>query len=323
MLMRRLAVGMAFLALVGAGCDWRSIPFVGQLGPAASSTVAFGTSSAEAANAVQFLPGDTFEIRQTVFGFGAFLPDLFGDKDGVRLVTLTRFAPMNVANLSWSVTTEQETDASRKAREAYARELEEHPRGIGAAGPTPPVPQMEHVTTSGVINDISLKTPHTAFLPALWTAGTRSLMNEKSGIWLSDDAFQELVRTRHTILNLGVFDSEANQAARNVTELKSTLDRLRKQASEDGKYKDLTLLDAEADFIDWPLQVNDRTVTVSAIRAKNWFGEIIVLNNRQNPMILKVTMNPVAASAADALGGNVAFLEKLYGYEISNVVLKR
>jgi len=34
-------------------------------------------------------------------------------------------------------------------------------------------------------------------------------------------------------------------------------------------------------------------------------------------------MNPLASSASDALGGNVAFLDKLYGYEVSNIQLKR
>lgn len=310
-------------SLIGAGCDWSSLPVVSRFAPASTSTVDFGATSLEAANAIQFLPGDTFEVRQTVFGFGAFLPDLLGSKDGVRMVTVTRFAPMNFANFSWNVTSEKETDASKKAREAYERDLKENPRGIGEGVTAPPVPQMERVTVSGTVMNVSLKTPHSAYLPAYWSEGTNDLMNEKSGIWLSEDAFRELVRTRFTILNLGVFDAEANQAAKNVSELKTALDKLRKQANEDGKFKDLTLLEAEPDFIDYPIKVNGRTVTVSAIKAKNWFGEVIVLNNIQNPMILKVTMNPLSATASDALGGNIALIDKLYGYEISNIELKR
>lgn len=310
-------------SLIGAGCDWSSLPVVSRFAPASTSTVDFGATSLEAANAIQFLPGDTFEVRQTVFGFGAFLPDLLGSKDGVRMVTVTRFAPMNFANFSWNVTSEKETDASKKAREAYERDLKENPRGIGEGVTAPPVPQMERVTVSGTVMNVSLKTPHSAYLPAYWSEGTNDLMNEKSGIWLSEDAFRELVRTRFTILNLGVFDAEANQAAKNVSELKTALDKLRKQANEDGKFKDLTLLEAEPDFIDYPIKVNGRTVTVSAIKAKNWFGEVIVLNNIQNPMILKVTMYPLSATASDALGGNIALIDKLYGYEISNIELKR
>lgn len=319
----RIFVGLALMALFGAGCDWRSLPLVERFAPVSTSTVSLGGTPIEAAKAIQFLPGDTFEVRQTVFGFGAFLPDLLGSKDGVRMVTVTRFAPSNFANFSWNVTTEKETTASINARKAYERDLDANPRGIGDKASIPPVPIMERVTASGTVMDVSLKTPHSAYLPAYWSSGLNDLMNEKSGIWLSEDAFMELVRTRHTILNLGVFDSEANQAARNVADLKSALDRLRKQANEDGKFKDLTLLEAEPDFIEYPLEVNGRTVTVSAIKAKNWFGEVIVLNSAQNPMILKVTMNPLASSASDALGGNVALLDKLYGYDISNIQLKR
>jgi len=319
----RLLTGMVLIALLGAGCDWRSLPLAERFAPASTSTISFGDTPIDAAKAVQFLPGDTFEVRQTVFGFGAFLPDLLGTKDGVRMVTVTRFAPANFANFSWTVTSEKETEASMKARQAYEKDLLENPRGIGEQIATAPVPQMQSVTASGTVTDVSLKTPHSAYLPAYWSSGSNNLMNEKSGIWLSEDAFLELVRTRYTILNLGIFDSEANQAARNITDLKAALDRLRKQANVDGKFKDLTLLEAEPDFIEFPLQVNGRTVTVSAIKAKNWFGEIIVLNSAQNPMILKVTMNPLASGASDAIGGNIALLDKLYGYEISNVQLKR
>lgn len=319
----RLLAGLAFIALLGAGCDWGTLPFVGRFAPVSTSTLDFGATPLDAAKAIQFLPGDTLEVRQTVFGFGAFLPDLLGTKDGVRMVTITRFAPANFANLSWNVTSEKETAASVKARQAYEKDLELNPRGIGEKIASAPVPVMEQVTATGTVMDISLKTPHSAYLPAYWSPGLNNLQGEKSGIWLSEDAFQELVRTRHTILNLGLFDSEANQAARNVTDLKAALDRLRKQADEDGKFKDLTLLEAEEDFIEYPLQVNGRTVTVSAIKAKNWFGEIIVLNSAQNPMILKVTVNPLASGASDALGGNVALLDKLYGYEISNVQIRR
>ncbi|MCE9586013.1 hypothetical protein K8R04_01695 [Candidatus Uhrbacteria bacterium] len=320
----RLIAGFALIALLGAGCDWSSLPLVGRFAsPVSTSTISFGSTPIDAAKAIQFLPGDTFEVRQTVFGFGAFLPDLLGSKDGVRMVTVTRFAPSNFANVSWTVTSEKETDASIKARQAYEKDVEQNPRAIGEKVAVPPVPQMERVTASGTVMDASLKTPHSAYLPAYWSPGVNNLMNEKSAIWLSEDAFMELVRTRHTILNLGIFDSEANQAARNITDLKGALDRLRKQANEDGKFKDLTLLEAEPDFIEYPLEVNGRTVTVSAIKAKNWFGEVIVLNSAQNPMILKVTMNPLASSASDALGGNIALLDKLYGYEISNIQLRR
>ncbi len=320
----RVIAGFGLLALLGAGCQLPSLPFVEHFtGTANTSTVSLGGTPVEAAKAIQFLPGDTFEVRQTVFGFGAFLPDLLGSKDGVRMVTITRFAPQYFANYDWTVTSEKETSASIKARQAYDKDLIDNPKGIGENGAVPPVPKLEKVTASGTVMNASLRTSHSAYLPAYWSAGVNDLMGEKSGIWLSDDAFQELVRTRHTILNLGVFDSEANQAAKNVSELKSALEKLRKQANEDGKFSDLTLLESEADFIEYPLQVNGQMVTVSAIRAKNWFGEVIVLNSVQNPMILKVTMNPLSSSASDALGGNVAFLDKLYGYEVSNIQIKR
>ena len=77
----------------------------------------------------------------------------------------------------------------------------------------------------------------------------------------------------------------------------------------------LTELAAEAEFIEWPLEVNGRPTVVSAIRARNWFGEIVVLNNRQNPLILKLSL------ASEEGGDDTAILDELFGYEIKTVYL--
>lgn len=318
--LRNIALGALALALLGAGCD-----FTGWLrGFSATSTSGFISATStpvEAARAIQFIAGDTFEVRQTVLGFGAFLPDLLNSLDGVRTVTIKRFAPMHGAELSWELSTTRETEASKKLRARYDEDLRRNPVGVGQVTPPPPTTVTERVTTGGSVLGINLRTSHSAFLPTYWPEGKHDMLGEKTAIWLSDDAFQELVRTRRTILNLGVFDDSLNDAARNVTELKDAIAKLRKQASDEAAFKDLTELEAEGEFIEWPLDVNGERRMVSAIRAKNWFGEVIILNNEQNPMILKVTLNPFTAGA-EAMGGG-AGMDKLLGYEIKNIQLKR
>jgi hypothetical protein len=317
-----LIVPLFLLALGGWGCGSIAIPSLPNLQLPGSGSAHATSTPEDLAKNIQFLAGDTFEIRQTVLGFGAFLPDLLKSDDGVRLVTIKRFAPEHVAELAWQVTTSKESDASIKARNDYENNLKNHPVAIGADAPAPPSPEMVKETTSGTLLGINLRTPHSAYLPLYWPEGKYDIVGEKSAIWLSDDAFLELVNTRHTILNLGVFDDALNEAAKNVSGLKDAYGALRKQAEVDGKSKDLTELQADAEFIQWPISVNGETQNVSAIRAQDWFGEVIVLNNRQNPMILKVSLNPTTALAA-TLGGNSSLVQNLFGYEVKNIVLNR
>lgn len=318
-----LIVPLVLLAVAGWGCASFAWPWQNASSTLTGPSIASATSTpVEVANAIQFIPGDTFEVRQTVLGFGAFLPDLLKTDEGVRTVTLKRFAPTNFAALDWTLTATRETDASKRRRLAYEADLKANPRGIGDVIPPPPNVVNERVTTSGTVLGINLRTTHSAYLPVYWTEDKEDLLGERSAIWLSDDAFQELVRTRRTILNLGLFDESLNQAAKNVAGLKDAYATLREQADADGKFKDLTELNADDEFIEWRLSVNGEERTVSAIRAHNWFGEVIVLNNRQNPMILKVTLNPQAALAA-ALGSDASLVENLFGYEVKNIKLNR
>lgn len=310
--LRFLPVLALLLALGGAGCGSISVPKNG-------ATPAEKTAAVAAAEAVQFIPGDTFEIRQTVLGFGAFIPELLKSEDGVRKVTIRRFAPMHVAELDWVLETRQETESSKRLRAAYEDELRRNPNTSRPA----PTMATERMTVSGQLLGINLRTPHTTFLPTYWPEGRHDMLGEKTGIWLSDDAFMELSRTDRTILNLGVFDDALNQAVKNVAELKDALATLRREASQEEAFKDLTELTAEAERIEWSLTVNGEEKKVSAIRARNWFGEVIVLNNRQNPMILKVTLNPLVAGMDAAAGNGESVMSRLFGYEVNNVVLKR
>lgn len=270
-----------------------------------------GQAAIEAAEGIQFIAGDTFDIRQAPFGFGAFSPELLAGEDGVRTVTIRRFAPMHVAELEWELVTTRETESSKRLRSAYEEEARKNPATSAPA----PTRATERVTTRGELLGINLRTPHTAFFPLYWPERRHDLLGEKSGLWLSDDAFLELVKTRRTILNYGVFDDALDAARNNVPGLREALASLRRDAAEEGGRRDLTELAAEAEFIEWPLEVNGRPTVVSAIRARNWFGEIVVLNNRQNPLILKLSL------ASEEGGDDTAILDELFGYEIKTVYL--
>lgn len=304
------------VALLGAGCQWFGSP----ADPDARNTFG-GLSPAEAAEKLQFLPGDTFDIEQRVYGFEALIPGFMKSDKGVRNVTITRFAPMHTANLDWETTLDVETEASKQAREEYRQALESltDDREI----PERPQPEYETRSTSGTIEFINIKDSHKALFPAYWQEGTQSAINTFSGIWLSDDAYQELSRTGKTVLSFNVFHESSAQAIRGVNELQSALETLRNESEEakDGS-TDIDLMEVTNDSLEYELTIDGSPVTVEAIKAKNWFGEITVLKNRQNPMILELNINPLAAGANEVMGEQVGSLQDLFGYKIDNFNLK-
>lgn len=154
-------------------------------------------------------------------------------------------------------------------------------------------------------------------------ATTTELMVERSGIWLSEDAFQELSRTRHAVLNFGVFDEALQKATKGISDVKEAISALQQKADKEGETRDLTMLEADESTSDYKIRVNGVEKTVSVIKARNWFGEIIVLNNAQNPLILKASLNPVTSGAADAASGTDAFFDKFFGFEITDITIKR
>ena len=300
------------LALLGLGCD-KAPSFLQQKQdkPTLTETV-------EAAKAVEFIPGDSFTIRQTFMGVGGFLGNLASFKDGEREVTITRFAPGHAANLDWSLKAVREKADSIKARNEYEAAMKD-----GKATGLPPRPEFEDIVTTGTVKNISLDASHGAFFPNYWSTEPLDLVGEKSGLCLSNDAFQELSRTRHTVLNFGVFDESAQKAAQGIDDVKDAYKALRQQADSEGAKRDLTLLEAEETTSDYTIRVNGEEKVVSVIKAKNWFGEIIVLNNAQNPLILKASLSPLKSGVADIASGTDAFLDKFFGYEITDITIKR
>lgn len=309
-----LVIGGLFFS--GVGCV-RPVATEMPTQPEPSANTIGDVSAKEAAGRIVFSAGDSFEVRQTFFGFGSFLPDITGSTKGVRYVTVTRFAPKETAAVKWMTVEEHESDESKKARVAYDETVSKRTYAIGEKMPVPPEPQIEKQTTEGSVTDINLANAHALFPPVYWSPGDVIVKNEKSAIWLSDDTFQELVQTRQTVLNFGVLDETANKISKNIGQLRAAYDRLRKQANAEGKDKDLTLLKADADFVNWTLKVNGAETTVSAIRAKNWFGEITVLNNRQNPLVLKLTLNPLLAGAS--IFNKQEGWSHIFGFEATNI----
>lgn len=292
---------------LGAGCDWgktviSNITGSGQ--PAGPRLASFdGLSPADASKNINFVPGSQVEMRQTYLGLGAKLADkLSGDsKDGVRIITIERFAPMRVANIKWKLSRLVETSASVNARSK------------GTA--TEPVTEMQ--TVAGGLENIDLTSTHKLYPPAYWP--TESIpAKSTSAIWVSNEVFEELSRTKTATVYFGITDQFLFGALNTAKQFSSAIDALKGEAKKIENKTDVDLTQADAELAEWPLNVNGKDIKVQVIKARNWFGEIVILNNPQNPLILKMTFNPLTKGVLDIVAGD-GFLQTLLGYEITRL----
>ncbi|MFA6099499.1 MAG: hypothetical protein WC750_01310 [Patescibacteria group bacterium] len=283
-----LLLAVTALVVLGAGCSWikdkAGNTTIIPTGPKLADFKDAGP--AVAAKKVNFVPGSQIEIRQTYLGVGAKEADAAaGDnKEGVRIITIERFAPMVYANLSWKL--------SRKI-------------------------EAEMKTVKGNIKGFDLKSTHDIYLPAYWPSDDIT-GKSTSGIWLSEDAFTALVKSRMTSVAYGILNPDLYGAMGVAKDFADDIKSLQDVVNEAEKNDDLDLAKADADYTDWTLKINGQDVVVQVIKAHNWYGEMVVLNNPQNPLILKMTFNPLVSDAANLIKGG-DFLSTLVGYEVTRL----
>lgn len=277
---------LAAFAVTGWGCAKPLQRVATQYAGPAASTLQ-GLSAHDAAQKINLVPGSIIEMRQTFLGFGAKLAAALAgeNKEGVRVIVVSRFAPMNVADVEWKLSTKTETGVDK----------------VGA----------------GKMSGFNLADGHGLYLPALWPESPTGTALGTTGIWLSDDQYQSLERNRVATLDFGLLDAAVNQAIAKISGFKEAFAALKKQVAGVENRTDVFKLDGEKDLAEWPLKVNGQDVKVEVIKARTWFGEIVVLNNRQNPLVLKVTLNPAAGGGE--IFTKIAALRALAGYEITEL----
>ncbi len=297
------------ISIIGAGCFAFKKEKATQILPAGPRPADLvGISPEEASKRINFVPGSQIEIRQTYLGLGAQQAEELsnGDKTGVRIITVERFAPGNYANLNWSLSQEVETQESIQAQTAYE---------TGEIDIKPEV-KNERLTVVGSLKNIDLKNSHKLFLPAYWPTNQAEI-NGLSAIWVGTDVLEELQKTKNSTIYFGILDSALFGDMDTAKEFANAIQALRQDASIASDKTEIDLAKAE-DASNWDLMVNGEKVTVQVIKARNWFGEIIVLNNPQNPLILKMTFNSDSMKTLASVSG-VDFLKSLLSYEVTQL----
>jgi hypothetical protein len=242
----------------GAGCT--PLPWTRTTAHNSSSGLT-ALSSADRTTALRNTSGTTMEIHERSIRAGGELFQNDARAKAVRFVRVEEAETGSFMRLSWSMNVPATKDDLREARGTIAR--------------------------------LDLAKTHHLFLPILWFEGDGTAP-ATSGLWLSQEVFEELRRTRTSTIYWGVLDSLA-AIDRPSPEFKRADQLLHKKVAEAGTTTDVDLMKVQGDVIDWPLFVNDASTTVQVIKARGWYGDIVVLNNPENPLILKLSLTPSAS----------------------------
>ena len=265
-----------------------------------------------------FSPGDGFDVTQTFFGLGGLPSILWKAQEVDREVTVEAYTSKQDATLSWKAEAKQETEASVQARTNYEKTIAS--RKKGDTYPPPPPVVLETVTARGTVEFIDLQQAHTLSLPAYWLPGPNNLLRQRSAIWLSQDAYLELDRTGSTDVYFDVTSQAAGDLLKSSKDWAEAVRRLREQETQAQTRREPARLKKEGDKMDWPVTINGEQKMVRVIKAKNDFGELIILANEKNPLILKATINPLFPGISQAVGTNIEW-NTLFGYEIKRLRL--
>jgi len=292
--------------ILGAGCGKKDV--VSPDGNVNTDVLA-SLNAEEAAKAIVFKKGSSLVIQQTAVPFEG---NVYFDesKKSERYVEVESFNPTGQTQLNWQSEHFVETDASKAAREEFET-------GEREDGAEPPEKEYDRVVTSGKLTSVKLEKPHELSLPVNWKAeedNTRS-----SAIWVSRDAFKELSGTRSSTIYLDAVEA-ANIATLGSADLQRAVSSLRESVRGVANRTDVDSMNVEGDVVNWPIIVNDEAIKVQAVKARNWFGEIVVLNNPNNPLILKFEFNP-NVEGIEAGSEEMNIIRGLLGYEVTEIRL--
>lgn len=292
-----LMTAFGITALLGAGCIKTGGGIKSEEPSVPKASVFEGTDSLEAAKHVNFVVGSIIEMKEKIKDFGTDSSNEINE--GVRTIVIERFATGAAADLSWKLVTKIETEDSKLTRSSAVK-----------AKTSVPEPVMVDRTRIGIIRNFELSNSHLSYPPSYWPEKEEAPAFASGGLWLSDDAFAGLSRNRVATLDFGLLHPSLISATTLPSEIQRALDSLKSEMMKIENRIDVYRLDGDKDLAQWPLKVNGYETKVSAIKAHSWFGEIVVLNNPQNPLILKFDLNP-------AVSGEI--LKNFAGYEITSL----
>lgn len=157
---------------------------------------------------------------------------------------------------------------------------------------------------------------HAMLLPAFWSTG-EATASVNGGLWLSRAAYDDLAAGRPVEWRLGLADRTLSTVASSVNAFNALSAKLFASATASPELTPFSIKktgEAQA----FPLSIDGKITLVRAIEASSWFADFVILDNPDDPLILKVAVNPAAAPALKALDPAHVRSDEL-GYEITTL----
>ena len=290
------------IVLLGAGCISTQAPTADQI--------------KTATDALLLKPSSSFTLKSTVLGLGGIAVDFLGGQSADRVVTLSDWKAGDHVAFKWTLQAKEETQSSIDARNAYDTKYKTTP--VGTTVPPKPDQQFETKTHAGSLLSSSLATSHAIFLPMVWVDGDAGVKGDNGLLWLSSVQYDSLIKTKKTALNLGLFDNSVANAAGVSDTVQNTLNLLKTGAAEVKNRDDVLSINADQNFGTYTLNVNGTQQTVQTIEASNWFGHYSILANRDNPLILSVTLSPASTGNLNIFSKE-NLLNGFPGYQVTSI----
>jgi len=304
---RRGSLVLAFvLASVGAGCAVpNGVPGLPKFG--ADKT----TGPVAEANALSLkLKNDSkITIQPTVLGVGSAL---FVERR--TDVSVKSWKPRDKAELAWTRTEKVESAASKKARADW--KADQTPSPIGVKTAPEPQPVYESVVKKGDIDIRNLRDSESNFLPAFWPEGAHAVA-DNGVIFLSDAVYQSLKTTRTAAWHPGLFENPFGAMLEISDAIIAQIADVKQKTQNQ---KDAGTIKANEDYGTFRLTVDGVKKDVRTFTARDAAAEYVVLDNRDNPIILKATLNPISSGVVDILTP-LGVLKAFAGYEVTEVTL--
>lgn len=272
-------------------------------------------ASADAATELALSTGTQIHLRETVLGIPGMVVDFLKGVSAERVLTIKTWDPGSRAVFDWEQELKKETDASVAERKAYFDAYTKAP--VGSKFPEPPAQVYETKVEQGTLESVELADSQTILLPFFWQNADQ-IKKQSSLIWLSSKQYQELVDTRHTKINLGLFDDSVSKVTGFTDQIKQLVDRISQTTAEQPAQKDVLEVDADIDWATYTLEVDGKPVTVRAIRAHNSFARYTVLANENNPLILEIILTPASRGSLN-LFSRSGLGQAFWGYQISSI----
>jgi hypothetical protein len=297
--MNKFSLTLAVVALLGTGC-------------VSVDTQVF--SPEEAAKSLSISSGSEIVLRETVFGLGGKFVSFFNQKEGERTIFVDEWSVNQNATLRWQSALQKETEASKIATKEYYAKFAAAP--IGTELPKLPKPQYETTTQAGALATQALAESTDVLLPIFWSE-TQTDGEGTSLIWLSKKQYDELIQTRRTSVNLGLFDDSVLSAVGLTDQVKYVIERI-KGSDAVAEEKSVLEINAEIDWTNYTLSINGVPTVVRAIHAQNAFARYTILANQDNPLILELMLSPAARGSLN-LFSRKALGDAFWGFEVVGI----